>query len=264
MKDIADLPIVVVEDDPAVLSLFGIILEGQGYRSPLLFDSSLNALEFLRTGDAAAIILDLFLPDMSGLDLLRYVSSRLAHIPVIIVSGNSQIDTAIDCMKLGAVDYLRKPFTGTQIAASLTRALALRPGRGESEIPSPVGGEPLFPPPEGVPERLRKAAAFMEENLARPLYLEGIARQACLSKFHFCREFKKFYGMSPMHFMLRRRIALATSLLDGDSAAISEVAIQCGFSDQSEFTKWFKKATGVTPSRYRNARKRCQTLLPPR
>lgn len=254
MKERADLPIVVVEDDPLTLSLFESLLEHQGFRTPLLFDNSTAALHFVERNDAAVIILDLNLPDMPGQELLRRITSRRPGIPVVIVSGVHQVETAIECMKEGAVDYVTKPFTVSRLTSSLTRALALHRAReeGAPTIPEARQGQGGLPSPaEGVPERLKKAAAYMEENLSRPLYLEAIAQEACLSKFHFCREFKRFFGVTPIQYVLQRRIARATSLLRGKETSISQVAMLCGFSDQSEFTKWFKKTMGLTPSSYR-------------
>jgi len=261
MKDPTDLRIVVVEDDPNTLSLFGTLLERLGYSPPVLLDSCLKAVEFLHRCDAAALIVDIVLPEMSGIELLRHVSEVKPHLPVIVVSGLGQIDTAIECMKMGAFDYLTKPLDVTRLEQSLARALTLRQqrddqGEGAAAEQERADGETVYRVPDGVPERLANAAAYMAQHLSDPLYLDTVAREACLSKFHFCREFNKHFGIPPMQFMLQRRIAQAVDLMEDAESSISQVAMQCGFSDQSEFTKWFKKATGQTPSSYRNAARR--------
>lgn len=124
---------------------------------------------------------------------------------------------------------------------------AVRPGTQQE------GGSASYEFHGSVPERFRKAARYMEHNLADSLYLEAVAREAYLSKFHFCREFKKHLGVTPIQFMLTRRIAHAANLLETTDLPIVQVATKSGFNDQSEFSRWFKRTIGLTPSSYRKS-----------
>jgi YesN/AraC family two-component response regulator len=246
-----DLPIVVVEDDPDVLSLIAALLGAHVHHNILTFEESPLALAFLRESEAAAVVLDLAMPGMTGQDILQYLCAEKPHIPAVIVTGERQIETAVDCMKTGAVDYLTKPVQVEKLIASVTRALNICGGKQ----PAPAAPHAVSPvlSSAAVPERLRKAVDYMKQHLSKELYVDTVAQQACMSKFHFAREFKRYFGVSPMQYMLRLRIARATSLLTSSETPVSRVANECGFSDQSEFTKWFKKSTGVTPSRFRNS-----------
>ncbi|UFS72079.1 DNA-binding response regulator [Geomonas sp. RF6] len=99
-----------------------------------------------------------------------------------------------------------------------------------------------------VPERLIRAAQYIQDHCSEPLYLERIASEACLSKFHFSREFKRYFSVSPIQFMINSRINLALDLMAQGMSPLAHVAVHCGFSDQSEFTKWFQRITGSPPS----------------
>jgi AraC family transcriptional regulator len=97
--------------------------------------------------------------------------------------------------------------------------------------------------------RLARVLAFIDANLDRDLTLEELAREACLSAFHFARSFKAATGTSPHRYLLQRRIDHAKALLsDRTPLSLAEVALACGFSSQAHFSTSFKQATGVSPS----------------
>lgn len=102
----------------------------------------------------------------------------------------------------------------------------------------------------------RRPAAWLDHTIAgfdwssrRPL--TDAARLAGLHPAHFSRAFSRFTGMTPSAYRMRERIRTASKLLLGSTAAVSSVALTCGFSDQSHFTNAFRLATGMPPARYR-------------
>jgi AraC family transcriptional regulator len=267
-NDCIKLPVMVVEDCQSSMSLVDMLVAHQEFKHLVLMADNQKALSYLDECEVAAIIIDLDLPANSGLDLLKQVTSSKPHIPIVTVTGANQVDAAVECMKLGAFDYLTKPICIDRLTHSVRDALDFRclkevanllrdtpciQGSGATPEASNESAPVPFTLPTDVPDRLRKAVDYMDLNLSKPLSLENIARKACLSKFHFCREFKKYIGISPIQFMMHRRICQATILLQSRELSISSVAVRSGFNDQSEFTKWFKKATGFTPSWYRKS-----------
>jgi AraC-like DNA-binding protein len=108
------------------------------------------------------------------------------------------------------------------------------------------GGRP--PAPRSAAWFDRTIAGF-DWNSRRPL--TDAARLAGLHPTHFSRAFSRVTGMTPSAYRMRERIFTASKLLLGSTAALSSVALTCGFSDQSHFTNAFRLATGVPPSRYR-------------
>ena len=262
------LPVIVVENRQDSTSIIETLLAQKGISNILLHVDNHEVNTYLKEFEVAAIILQLDPPISKGQQLLKQITSHQPQIPIVIITEVNQIDTAVECIKLGAFDYLTKPVTAERLAASIRKALNFRclkkvasllrdtPFILNNHLAAEEKNEsaPLpFILPGDVPERLRNAVDYMDTNLSRPLSLECIAQQACLSKYHFSREFKKYIGMSPIRFMMNRRICLATLLLQNKELSISNVATRSGFYDQSEFTKWFKKATGFTPSWYRKS-----------
>jgi len=100
--------------------------------------------------------------------------------------------------------------------------------------------------------KLRAVVEFIEENLAADLALDDLAAVAHVSPYHFARQFRATTGLPPYQFVIARRVERAKQLLQGDgNVCLAQVALQAGFSDQSQLTRHFKRLVGVTPGRFR-------------
>lgn len=119
-------PIMLVDDEAEVLLLLKSILYHEGFTNVITFDNSLAAMEKFKKDEVGLVVIDLRMPMLDGMDLLRTFAELKPYIPIIIVTGDSQIDTAIDSMKTGAIDYLTKPISINRFIASVKRALELR------------------------------------------------------------------------------------------------------------------------------------------
>ncbi len=108
-------------------------------------------------------------------------------------------------------------------------------------------------PPEGLPAwSLRRAIEHIHRHLDRDLKLLDIAAVVGMSQSHFSRLFKQALGISLRQYIIQQRIERAKYLLKQNlSLPISEIALQCGFANQSHFTKSFRQSTGLTPKAYR-------------
>ncbi len=101
------------------------------------------------------------------------------------------------------------------------------------------------------PAKLRWLDQYIESTLSHPINLSELAAQVGLSDYHFCRVFKGATGMSPYHYVLRKRIEFACVCLRQADVSIQEVAFMTGFGDPVQFAKQFKRFHGMTPSAYR-------------
>lgn len=97
-------------------------------------------------------------------------------------------------------------------------------------------------------EHVRCAIGYMKANFAQKLTADDIAASAGLSKFHFLREFKRFTGHTPNHYLNAIRCEQARNLLESGCYSVKEVAFRCGFANNSYFSNVFFRYTGLLPS----------------
>lgn len=127
------------------------------------------------------------------------------------------------------------------LAVHLQRRYGVAPQRGAK-------------PGNGLPRaRLNRVIEYIEANLDREIALSALAQTAGLSPHYFCELFKQSIHVSPYQYVLRRRIDHAWKLLQEPGVTVFEAALRSGFSEQSQFTKIFRRIVGVTPSSYRAA-----------
>lgn len=103
---------------------------------------------------------------------------------------------------------------------------------------------------------LRAVATEIDRRYAEPLSLDELARRAGMSKSTFKRTFTRLFEVSPGQYLLRVRLNAARRLLETTDRLISDVALDCGFYDQSHFSRLFRRARGLTPGAYRRAHAR--------
>ena len=123
---VADSPrILIVDDEPTLRLSFGFALENEGYTVEMAADGD-EALERLRDPDAPALdamLLDLRMPGMSGLDVLRELKGSVVFVPAVIVSAYIDSPTAVEAVDLGVTEFLRKPVTPDQIRGVIAKLL---------------------------------------------------------------------------------------------------------------------------------------------
>lgn len=109
--------------------------------------------------------------------------------------------------------------------------------------------------------RAALAALYIDEHAERALALEDVARVAGVSPFHFLRVFARALGVTPHQYLVRSRLRRAARLLADDTRSVTEVALDVGFGDVSNFVRTFRRAAGVSPTAFRRARRGDRTLL---
>ena len=113
--------ILVADDDPVILGLVAEIVEEEGYSALLTEDGRAAYRLLLSDSDFAAVVLDMTLPDLLGLDIMRYMRTekRLMRIPVVMISGGDELRLMAESFAAGASAFLRKPFTPEQLKTTL-------------------------------------------------------------------------------------------------------------------------------------------------
>lgn len=101
--------------------------------------------------------------------------------------------------------------------------------------------------------RLQRARDYMDGNLDRPLMLRLVAREACLSSFHFHRSFRAVFHETPHTYVTRRRLDRAADLLQRTDRAVIDVGLEAGFANAAHFSRIFKRRFGSSPRDFRAA-----------
>lgn len=100
-------------------------------------------------------------------------------------------------------------------------------------------------------DMIQKAVEYINQHISESISMDDICRQIHISKYHFCRHFKKTTGFTVMDYVLKTRIVAAKSMLTDTTLPVSEISSRCGFSSTSYFCRVFKEHTDLTPLQYR-------------
>ncbi len=123
--------VLVVDDEPSVTDLLSTVLEEEGHDC-ITAATGEDALKKLAKGNVGVALLDLTMPGMSGMDVLRAIKSDYPETAVIVVTATRDADTAVEAMKIGALDYITKPFNIERVIHSVEAALRVATTREDN------------------------------------------------------------------------------------------------------------------------------------
>jgi two-component system, NtrC family, nitrogen regulation response regulator GlnG len=126
MEQTSKLPVLLVDDEPQVLRSASVALQSSGFDRVLTLNDGRNLVAQLTQQPAGVIVLDLTMPHISGQALLAQIAEDFPEIPIIVMTATNDLETAVQCMQAGAVDYLVKPVDQGRLASSIRRALEVR------------------------------------------------------------------------------------------------------------------------------------------
>lgn len=217
-----------------------------------------QALALLRREDRDMVLLDAGTDPPRAIDLLQQIKSAFPRVPVLFLSETASVELAVCAFRLGARDFIRRPFDVVKFRALVESLLDLCQKGGESRVCVPLerrdyfavlgadGSESYLPP------NILRVLTYLDAHLQDNLTLETLATVAGLSPYHFSRIFRELLGMPPMRFVSYQRVQRAKRLLRRDDLNITAVAAKAGFAHLNTLTRWFRIFEGTTPSRYRS------------
>ena len=146
--------IFVVDDDAAVRDTLSMVLKAAGYEV-ICFADGAALLSVARSRTPAAVLLDVHIPGKSGLDILKELHGEDYPAPIFMISGQGDIAMAVGAIKSGALDFIEKPFRGSEIVGRLDEAIGAY-ARRQSENAAPKFGSLHFPGREPLTRRERE------------------------------------------------------------------------------------------------------------
>lgn len=205
------------------------------------------------------VVTDLMMPVMDGLELVDHLKSEQAtsHIPVVLLTAKSAIESRLEAMRYGADDYLVKPFSPEYLLARIDNLLTQRRHLQEIYRASVLQLEALPPSPKPSPDEqfLTQLTRIMDEQMENSeLTVDDLVRQMALGRTVFFNKLKALTNLSPVEFIRDARVKRAAQLLLSEPfTSISEITYMVGLSDSRYFSKCFKTYYGMTPSEYRKS-----------
>jgi DNA-binding NtrC family response regulator len=121
-----DTRVLLIDDEPSVLLSAKLLLQSAGLGPVTTLEDSREALDCLERQTPAAVVLDLFMPFVSGTELLSQIVQRYPGLPVIVMTAAQDVETAVRCMKEGAFDYLVKPVEESRFVSAVEHGLQMR------------------------------------------------------------------------------------------------------------------------------------------
>ena len=249
--------ILIVEDTPEVARL-----QMNQLNSDFNYYFAQNGAEGLERAAAIVpdlIITDVMMPGMDGFEFCRRLraSGALNHIPVIMVTAKCTHEDKMAGLEAGADAFLEKPFHADELNVRVVKLLeqrSLLQQKWSSDIDD--GSRDLG----GVPESSRKFINDFTDAVNNCLKTgeldhNKIADALCITRIQLNRKVKAITGLTTTEYISRIRISLAKKLLDNPDMLIGDIAQRCGVEDVAYFSSVFKKATGYTPSGWRNRKK---------
>lgn len=199
------------------------------------------------------IISDVMMPEKNGYELTAALKEdeRTNHIPIILLTAKSDIDSKISGLEKGADAYLAKPFEERELLVRIDQLLALR--KKLQARYANMDFSATHTSPEVIDPLLQKLHDFVEEHISEAdLNMERISKVLAMSRTQIFRKLKALTGQSPTRFIRAIRLSKGKQLLATTDMTISEVAYEVGFTSLSYFSKAFVEEFGTRPSEIRS------------
>ncbi|MFO7784722.1 MAG: sigma-54-dependent transcriptional regulator [Thermodesulfobacteriota bacterium] len=243
-----DTPILIVDDDTGILLSMRAILLSAGLPEPALLSDGTRVEELLSTHPFHLVLLDLILPDTSGIDLLRRMKRNHPDVECLIITAMDDAPTAVEAMKYGAFDYLVKPLGREKLLIAVKNALQrfdllhkvslLEKGPAFSDLAHPGAFEDM------IAEDPLMARVFKEaETYAASDYNLVLTGETGVGKDMLARIIHRLSPRSSGPFMPVSMAALSRSLFENDLFGHSKGAYTGAFADKKGF---FEEAHGGT------------------
>jgi signal transduction histidine kinase/ligand-binding sensor domain-containing protein/CheY-like chemotaxis protein/AraC-like DNA-binding protein len=258
-----DMHMVLVVEDNEDLRPFLRTVLGKKYRVAEAADGQM-AWEMTQSLLPDFIITDLMMPKMSGTEFVRLVKNddRTCHIPVVVLTAKTNMESKLECLNMGADDYITKPFSATFLEARVSNLLEQREKlqslyRDRFLLPNAADSVEIHVPMPQAHSRddefMQRLMMVMEKNISNGAFsVEQLCSMAGYGRTVFFNKLKSLTGLSPNEYIREVRIKRAAQLLEVGEYTVSQITYMVGMNDSRYFSKCFKQRYGKTPTEYRD------------
>ncbi len=216
-----DAPILVVDDDASLRNLCLRVLTAQGHQAHTACNGE-EAIDKVRAQAYRIVLLDLKMSGMDGIECMKRLKAEGCRADVVIMTDFAVVSTAVDAMKVGARDFIEKPFRPQDLQA-LVEGILQRRSRDSRLSTDPVG-------------------AFIQQHATEISSRKDVANRL------------GFWGRPrcpSANFSMAAVSSLAKRLLETTELDVSEISTRTGFQTVQHFSRVFSKRAGVSPKKYR-------------
>lgn len=251
----ADAPLVLLVEDNNDLRSFIAAQLKERYRVETA-QNGREGLEKIRALMPDLVVSDIMMPEMDGIQMLDKIKNDIvvSHIPVVLLSAKSSIESQVEGLKFGADFYITKPFNTEMLFTAIDNLITRRKRLFESLVRNhgTISVEPkplLMTPKDEV--FLKTVIKLVEDRMVEPDFnIELVAEGMSMSRTTFYKKFKSLTAMTPVEFVRDFRLEKAKQYLEAGDNNVSEVAYMTGFSNPNYFSTCFKEKYGKSPSEF--------------
>ena len=240
--------ILVVEDNPDMLAFVRKQLTTE--YSVLTAMNGIEALAALDNHYVNLVVSDVMMPQMDGFELCKTIKSDLSysHIPVVLLTAKTNIQSKIEGLELGADAYIEKPFSVEYLLANISSLIHNREKLRQTFAKSPFVAANTMALTKADEEFIWKLNDIIQVNLHNPEFsMEDMADALKMSRSSFYRKIKGVLDLSPNEYLRLERLKQAAQLLKEGKSRVNEICYTVGFNSPSYFSKCFLKQFGVLP-----------------
>ena len=233
------------------------------------------------------IISDVMMPEKDGIEMTRELRADMttSHIPIILLTAKTTIESKLEGLEYGADDYITKPFSATYLQARVENLLSQRKklqsfyrenllnipvvdsngslsgvsttsetvvgGTSEAQKNDVDGQVPVMSPNDR--KFMDKLVELMEKNMDNgELVVDDLVSELAVSRSVFFKKLKTLTGLAPIEFIKEMRMKRAVQLIETGEFNMTQISYMVGINDPRYFSKWFKAQVGMTPIEYRD------------
>ncbi|MFC7681890.1 response regulator [Paenibacillus sp. GCM10028914] len=252
------LKVLLVDDEAPILNNLNKVIPWNdlGMEVIGLARSGIEALSIAEEHDPDLVLCDIRMPVMDGLTFITKLRESGSDAEIFLLTGYQEFEYAREAIKLRVKDYISKPIHYFELQDRIREiGEEIRKKHVKEKYFNSVSLIDSVPDPDSVkkpPEQLMMIALdYINTNLGADLGIEELSDHLGISSSYFCLLFKNHVGITFVEYLTKQRMEAAKFLLTNSDKNIAQIGAFVGYHERRYFTKVFQKATGMTPSEFR-------------